>query len=238
MNDEISKVSSVQCDFNKRYAIILLFALIIFVHSPNLITKSLWVEEGRIKNDFVAHILLPCVQYYLMLLCPIVLLRIKPELIAFDCIWLRWTRSEIIRLPLLVLGILLGSIVVITLSLLLNLPVKYDFLLWNNYHNKAFWFWLVIRPIFLSPVFEEVFWRGFVQSTITRALGAWVGVLGQALLFGLLHIYKPFLGIVNACIVGLVFGIWRHNRKTLLPIIIMHILRNLAAIIVLRLWYR
>jgi membrane protease YdiL (CAAX protease family) len=163
---------------------------------------------------------------------------IKPKPITFDCIWFRWTRSEIIKFPLLILGTLIVGIVIVTLSHFLNLSVNTDFLLWNDDHSKAFWSWILIRTILLSPVFEEVFWRGFIQSAITRIFGAWIGVLGQALLFGLLHIYYPPLGMLNACLLGLVFGIWRHNRKTLLPVIIMHIIRNLVGIIVAWHFYR
>jgi membrane protease YdiL (CAAX protease family) len=232
VNDEVSKKSSTRRDFNKRCAIILLFAVIAFVHLPSLITKSLWIEEGRSKNDIVAHILLPCIQFYLMLLCLTVLLWTKPKLIAFDCTWFRWNRSEFIRLPLLVLGVLLIGILVIALAHILHSQISTHSLLCSNRHNTVFWLWLVIRITLLSPIIEEVFWRGYVQSTMTRALGAWVGVIGQAILFGMLHFYYPLLGMVQTCLLGLVFGIWCHKRKTLLPVIIMHVARNSLAITV------
>jgi len=95
----------------------------------------------------------------------------------------------------------------------------------NGIFYVLLFIWLSIRICVLSPVAEEFFWRGYVQSTLLKICHPALAVIGQAALFGLVH-FRPVLGFVQVCLYGLVFGIWCYRRKTLLPIIIMHIMIN------------
>ena len=228
LNSEVPQESSVPA-FNKHYAIILLLGVVVFFFLSNLTIRYLWIENGRSKNDFAVFILWPVIGLYLMLLCPMVFLRTKPRLAVFDCNWFRWTRSELIRLPLLVIGMPLVVIIVVALARILHLPINANILLWSN-HSIVFFIWVTIRTTLLGPVIEEVFWRGYVQGTMARTFRPRTAVLGQALLFGLLHFFSPVLGMVKAFLMGLMFGAWRYKRKTLLPIIIMHVASNSVAV--------
>ena len=44
-NGIFQKLSS-PYEFNKKYAVIILLAVIVFVHSPSLMTMNLWIEDG------------------------------------------------------------------------------------------------------------------------------------------------------------------------------------------------
>jgi hypothetical protein len=73
-----------------------------------------------------------------------------------------------------------------------------------------------------APFFEELFFRGLVQGTLTARWGAWVGIVVQALLFGLVHL-DPGNGWGNVGVyliittVGTVLGMIRHYSKRLPP---------------------
>lgn len=223
---EVTQESSISRDFNKRYAVILLLVVIVLVHLPSLISRTIWVEDNWSRNDYVFCIFLPVLGLYLMILSPIILLRTNPRLTAFDCAWFRWTRSELIRFPLLVLGVLLVIIVIYAFVHIVHSSKSSHIYLRSN-HNLAFWIWVMITTTLLSPVIEEVFWRGYVQGTLERAFRPWISILLQAILFGLTH-FGP-TDMLRACLIGLVFGIWRYKRNTLLPIIIMHVINNSVA---------
>ena len=224
MTDEVSQDSSISLDFNRRYALILLLTVIALVHLPSIIARGLWIEYGISKNDSVTFVVWPCLQLYLMLLCPILLIHIKPEVTTFNCIWFQWKRSEFVRLPLLMIGMFLVALVSYILFGILHLPKGIG---WSHLsdHNSLFWTWTAIRIALLSPVAEEIFWRGYVQSTLSRISRPWIAIIVQALLFGLLH-FRSMASTVQMCLIGLIFGIWCHKQKTLLPIIIAHIANN------------
>jgi len=231
MTGEPLKNFSATREFSKGYTILLLLVVIVFVNLPYSILIRLWVEDGRAKNDFVVFTFLPVLVLYLMILCPIVLIRTKPRLAAFDCIWFRWTRSELIMFSLLVLGMILIILIIAVGKFYHILPLrkKADYLPWN-FPSILFLIWMLIRTTLISPVVEEVFWRGYVQSTLVRTFRPWIAIPGQALFFGLLHFSNPISCPVNATLIALLFGVWCYKRKTLLPVIIIHIVNNLVAI--------
>jgi len=231
---EASQEPSISPAFNRRHALIFLLTVITLVHLPSIIARSLWIEHGVSKNDFVTVVVWPCLSIYIMLLYPILLIHIRPEVATFNCVWFRWKRSEFVRLPLLMIGMFLVASVSYVLFGILRLPKDTGWLPLSE-HNKLFWTWMAIRIALLGPVAEEVFWRGYVQSTLSRISRPWIAIIGQALLFGLLHL-RPIAGTVQMCSLGLIFGIWSHKQKTLLPIIIAHIANNsiIVALLLIR----
>lgn|GEM_PF-6165405 len=98
-----------------------------------------------------------------------------------------------------------------------------------------------IFVVFLGPVLEEAFFRGFLNEKIKE----WTGDKGfarkvlrvavVALLFGVAHL-SPFQNRISNLLVfgvtaplGLVFGLIREARKDLLSPAVAHITYNLAA---------
>jgi hypothetical protein len=91
-----------------------------------------------------------------------------------------------------------------------------------------------------APFFEELFFRGLVQSVLTRRWGVRTAVCVQAVLFGMVHLINPdmslgqyLLTFVTIGFTGLVLGAvrWRYNR--LGPGMVAHALFNVVAVIVI-----
>ncbi|RLE71370.1 MAG: hypothetical protein DRJ37_05115 [Thermoprotei archaeon] len=46
----------------------------------------------------------------------------------------------------------------------------------------------VVLLLTLTPIAEETMFRGYIQTTLTQHYGSWIGIIGQALMFGLRHL--------------------------------------------------
>lgn len=91
-------------------------------------------------------------------------------------------------------------------------------------------------PLFLYFLFvswvlagfcEEVLFRGFVMHRLTQIFGAtagsaWIAVVLQALIFGLLHFYQGTTGILLTAGIGLILGLSVMALDNLWPAIVAH----------------
>jgi len=95
-----------------------------------------------------------------------------------------------------------------------------------------------------AAVGEEVVFRGFLQGRLRRLLGAApvptaIAIALQATLFGACHAYLGARGMLNAAIVGLVFGIGLvRSRGNLWPLILAHGLTDTVTLTLLYLGYQ
>lgn len=87
--------------------------------------------------------------------------------------------------------------------------------------------WLVI--VWTTAAFgEEIFFRGYLIQRITALLGGsttalWLGVVGQAVLFGIGHAYQGPVGAVGSTIMAFSFGaFYVVIGRNLWPLIIAH----------------
>ena len=71
-----------------------------------------------------------------------------------------------------------------------------------------------------APLAEELVFRGIIQSRLERAMPAWIAVVLQAALFGLIH--GAPVQIAYAFVMGLLFGYIRHRTGNILPTIAAH----------------
>lgn len=87
----------------------------------------------------------------------------------------------------------------------------------------------VIAAVALVPVIlgEELVWRGVVQASLVRHLGAWRGVLVAAVVYALVHtpIGSPVL-VAVAFFCGLAWGTLRATTASLVPTLVAHLLWN------------
>ncbi|MBK7537719.1 MAG: CPBP family intramembrane metalloprotease [Myxococcales bacterium] len=92
----------------------------------------------------------------------------------------------------------------------------------------------VLASMALVPVIvgEELVWRGVVQSTLVRELGAWRGVVLAALVYALVHapIGSPVL-VAVALLCGLAWGILRAVTASLVPALVSHLLWDLLVLL-------
>ena len=69
-----------------------------------------------------------------------------------------------------------------------------------------------------AGICEEMVFRGYVQRQFHALTGSIaMAVLGQGLVFGLVHSYQGWKNVIVICVLGILFGIlaaWRRNLRT------------------------
>lgn len=87
--------------------------------------------------------------------------------------------------------------------------------------------WIGIGVV-VGGVCEELLFRGFLLNRIAAALGnhGWavaIGVLSQALVFGMLHLYAGAFACLNASLFGMAMGVfYLISGRNLWPLMIVH----------------
>lgn len=87
--------------------------------------------------------------------------------------------------------------------------------------------WLLVSAVLLAPLFEEVFFRGYIAGALRAAYGGVVAWLFSSLLFGLMHI-QPSI-ILTATCGGLVLGYFYLRYRSLVMVIMLHAMNNITA---------
>jgi membrane protease YdiL (CAAX protease family) len=131
----------------------------------------------------------------------------------------------------------------VTLGLLGTINLWFIFLTWlgqssqlierllHDYHEVAGafspavgYFWLVLGISILTPVAEELLFRGIIQGELRKAMPEWAAVLIQAVIFAAFHM-QP-IQISYVLLPGLVLGlVYAWTRSLWLPIF-MHVTFN------------
>ncbi len=84
---------------------------------------------------------------------------------------------------------------------------------------------IILNTVLVVPVFEEVLFRGLLQSTLTASLGKpWLSIAGVSLLFAMMHPYPAHLPALLILSFGL--GYAYEKSGSLLQPIFIHILFN------------
>jgi CAAX protease family protein len=74
-----------------------------------------------------------------------------------------------------------------------------------------------------AGVCEEIIFRGYLQTQLTRMTGAaWIGILGQAVVFGGSHAYEGWQRMVIIGVWGIMFGVLALLRRSLRPGMMAH----------------
>jgi membrane protease YdiL (CAAX protease family) len=90
--------------------------------------------------------------------------------------------------------------------------------------------WLAVAGF--APLFEEVFFRGFLFVGLRHSrLGAAGTVLVTAILWAFLHIQYSIAGILQILALGIVFGVVRLKTRSLWSTLWMHSLWNAATLL-------
>lgn len=111
----------------------------------------------------------------------------------------------------------------------------------NFFHHQMEWdtpifYALAISSSFISPISEEILFRGFFQNFITRVFGSLSGLIVTSLFFSLVH-YKFGKGLSNveivlhAFIFSLFIGYLYQKTNSIVSCISFHMLNNSLAYI-------
>jgi len=92
---------------------------------------------------------------------------------------------------------------------------------------------IIFLAIFIAPIIEEIFFRGFMQPALVKTLGAFPGILITALIFGVSHSqYLDYnAALVAVTTIGLILGITKYYTGSVMPGIFAHLFNNLLAAI-------
>ncbi len=91
--------------------------------------------------------------------------------------------------------------------------------------------WNILTCIVLAPIFEEVLFRGIIQSALSVRIGKWLALIVSSFIFGAVHIIPP--QAINAFFVSLVLGYIFIRTGSLLSVIVIHSLNNAIAYLTL-----
>lgn len=84
--------------------------------------------------------------------------------------------------------------------------------------------------VLLGPIFEEIFYRGIILRFLEIRYSFFVGLFVSSLLFGLAHNYD-FVFVIFAMLTAIIDGLLYKKTKSIIPVLIGHIIYNLYAFI-------
>jgi membrane protease YdiL (CAAX protease family) len=121
--------------------------------------------------------------------------------------------------------VMMGTVVAVVL-----LSIALGYVRWEPKWTSQFFVWSVIN-LFATCMSEEVFFRGFLQTELVRALRrfSWgpVGAIAiSAALFGLAHFAGGWTYVGLAAVAGVGYGLVFHQTRRLELSIVAHFLLN------------
>lgn len=95
---------------------------------------------------------------------------------------------------------------------------------WQN-SIKGYWiFTAALSSVLLAPLFEELFFRGLMLSTLQRLVSDWLAIVISALLFAMVHWSWPeFISLFS---VGVIYGWLTIKSNSLIPALLAHVIHN------------
>ncbi len=116
-------------------------------------------------------------------------------------------------------------------SLLLHQPIAPAFMV-DAYKTASFLPALLFAIIIVSPIFEEIFFRGFLFQGIRYSRLGPIGAIGMTSFFwAIIHLQYDAYGITTVFALGLLFGIARLKTDSIHLLMVMHSLTGLVATI-------
>lgn len=140
-----------------------------------------------------------------------------------------------VKKVLVVLATMAGFIILLEgLGILLGRPPHTEYL---DIYNTSIWpalLWVAV--VIFGPIFEEIFFRGFLFEGFRQSRLGPIGAIGlTALGWSLLHVQYDFYDIATIFVLGIVLGIARMKTDSLWSPLIMHTFNNLVAMILVAL---
>ena len=127
--------------------------------------------------------------------------------------------------------LILAALIVLTdaLSMLLDIPVVPEVML--SLYSSAESPWLLWTAIIIAaPIFEELFFRGFLFSGMKSSIIGPVGaILVTSFLWAAIHVQYDMYFMAVIFLMGLGLGVARLKTKSVLLTILLHSLANLVA---------
>lgn len=222
------------------YVLNIIFFFLIY-YGISLLLRNLLTKFGKyllyVKNLNINHALL-----FSSLLNPIfdaavaiLLVTTALKLYKFSSKDIGWGQPGIENIWKILVGII---------SVLVYNSVFYSFVFYIEYGQISFSFTLhqpdlsnlmtyyfIFSGLLIAPIIEELFFRGFIQTTLERKLGFKYALIITSLLFAVLHSYKisNWYGCLSYFGGGLLYGLLKKWDGTLWTPVVAHSFFNLTA---------
>jgi len=208
----------------KKWRILALLLLSILIsYAPKIFGCLVFVEGDLNKSSIILSELLRVLSNIIMIALVFGMWRftIIPRI---SMQWLGEKKSSTI------LGVIALPVILITTDVILRqifnrLGINVSDIVVQYQYSIALFLAEMILIVLVTPIVEEVFWRGYIQGVLERVCGRSIAVFLQAFLFALLHMVG-IAGRFNIFVIGLILGFWRCRKRTLVPLIVAHMVFN------------
>ena len=198
-------------------------------HFRDRISKSLRTSRLAILCEVVAVLLFAKVTMHIgrlaggdwsptMIASSVVLLGISGLLLFRHSWWTdygmkspkSWFRTLGSAILLVIINNVVNALLVALWTILHGEPYKSIFD--TMVVKKESLIWILVVTWTVAAFGEEMFFRGYLLNRVAdvfnhRKVGLTVGVLASSSVFGLMHSYQGYVGVLLCCATGLVFGI-------------------------------
>jgi membrane protease YdiL (CAAX protease family) len=193
-----------------------------------------WAHFHPQAKDDLTELALPLqlVAYVFVYLCFFLIFKLRYNRTVFKS--LGWRKTSFSLLTAGFGGVLL-AVALSVFAALIHTPkvdTAFDELVKTPFSTAL----LAFTAVILAPLFEEMFFRGFLQPLFSRTFGVALGILATALLFGGLHAseYKFAWQYVAAItLVGVALGAVRAKTNSIIPGTVMHGCFNAVSVVAL-----
>ncbi len=204
------------------FAILALLFLVLLV--PAVAVRMLHTTQGVSRNTYLTELVLPAAFLVLAALI-VVLCRWVFGRRALGIVWFRWSRAEAAGTLLLIVVVPIAYVAVLSLLRDLGLATRHERIFYADGLGLTFFISVTILTVLVTPLIEELLFRGVVQAVLAHAMGPVAALTMQAILFAILHL-RPLGGRIPLFVFGLMTGLWRWRRQTLLPVILANLAVN------------
>jgi|GEM_PF-1368180 len=217
-----------ECWISKALLLMILMLSVFAAYVPLILGQHAFVDEGVSRNDALVFFVFPVFTLILMLVFVIVGVKYVRTYRSLALPWIGHKRHVDV----------IGTVILATLVLVMDrlarrvfgMSYASDRIVLSGPMGTVLLVLYVLRMAVATPFIEEVFWRGYIQPGLQISLGATRAVVLQAVLFALFHLRGPReMGMLF--LIGLFYGLWRWRRRSLLPLIVAHMLVNTVACI-------
>lgn len=136
------------------------------------------------------------------------------------------SKGQVLRWTLLFIALLIGLDVI---GSLLDRPVTPEVMreMYLSTESKTL---LFVATVVAAPVFEELFFRGFLMEGFSRtALGRWGSVLLTAAFWAAVHVQYDVYGLVTIFAIGVFLGLAKLRSGSTIFAMVLHALNNAIA---------
>jgi membrane protease YdiL (CAAX protease family) len=178
---------------------------------------------------YIAGFSIPCTLlcYGLITGLPFLLAKTFPKATDFNKQWLPNALSQ--------WAWFIGMVALIFASIYLYYAVSRGFgfkphLMFHPYFgiitpNKIIFYGFIV--VVIAPIAEEIFFRGYLLEQLKKLTPSGIALVIQSSFFAFTHLfYRGIFISILVFLYGLIFGSWRIKFKSLVPIILAHILLN------------